>query len=615
MTNENDQDLTRSSQQKLTKYSSELLKKSLALANKVNSNLQNQKYYWASSDFFEEDLEFISSVSISANGKKLAFYSSYNTDHLITIWDIYNHGKVQKIQGEEPINISQDGNFLACLKSYSIDIENLDDTTDEVIIVYNLGTGEIVKSFIINDENFSSYCPSAISPHLNLIAYLDETNNRLVIFDLQTSTITYDLQYDYICADNYNHCLKFSPNGKFLIISNSEYQNACIFHIEDLKFIKTLDLPFSSSVSIPIAINSNCTEIIFDCSTHFNGASIIDISSEKEISRILYHTEYGGASSLAFSLDNKTIVIAYEDGGISIVKAWDTQKLLLSENLQKKLIVVYNLIFMGDFYFSNADYQEANKFYTEAISLDSNNFELYLKRGKSKLSFGDYLDASCDFSKCIMINNKNAESYFYRGIAEARKGNVENVIQDLSMALDIDSIFYENEYLFWLRACAYYDLQIIDKALKDLNKALSLNQNDLDFLSLKGSIHLQLREYQDAISIFDKILEIDFKYKKAYIGRGAAYFDLGNKINALEDLKKVDISDVESGFERILWLRGCSYFDVGNANEAIKDLSYALIINPEYTEALYSRGFIYQNLGYYQQAIEDYSGIQSYEGQ
>jgi hypothetical protein len=36
MTNENDQDLTRSSQQKLTKYSSDLIKKSLALVNKIN---------------------------------------------------------------------------------------------------------------------------------------------------------------------------------------------------------------------------------------------------------------------------------------------------------------------------------------------------------------------------------------------------------------------------------------------------------------------------------------------------------------------------------------------------------------------------------------------------
>jgi tetratricopeptide (TPR) repeat protein len=177
------------------------------------------------------------------------------------------------------------------------------------------------------------------------------------------------------------------------------------------------------------------------------------------------------------------------------------------------------------------------------------------------------------------------------------------------MALDIDSIFYENEYLFWLRACAYYDLQIMDEALKDLDQALILNPNNLDFLSLKGSIHLQLRKYQDAISVFDKILEIDFEYKKAYMGRGAAYFDLGNKINALEDLKKVDISDVECGFDRILWLRGCSYFDVGNTNEAIKDLSYALTINPEYTEALYSRGLIYQNLGYYQKAIEDYTKL------
>ena len=42
MTNENDQDLTRSSQQKLTKYSSDLIKKGLGLAKSIQVNSDNQ---------------------------------------------------------------------------------------------------------------------------------------------------------------------------------------------------------------------------------------------------------------------------------------------------------------------------------------------------------------------------------------------------------------------------------------------------------------------------------------------------------------------------------------------------------------------------------------------
>jgi tetratricopeptide (TPR) repeat protein len=53
-------------------------------------------------------------------------------------------------------------------------------------------------------------------------------------------------------------------------------------------------------------------------------------------------------------------------------------------------------------------------------------------------------------------------------------------------------------------------------------------------------------------------------------------------------------------------LRGYAYNDLGNYNQAIEDLNRAIEINPGYADPYLTRGNAYNSLGNYRQAIEDY---------
>ena len=56
-------------------------------------------------------------------------------------------------------------------------------------------------------------------------------------------------------------------------------------------------------------------------------------------------------------------------------------------------------------------------------------------------------------------------------------------------------------------------------------------------LFYQGKTHFALKKYQEAIADFDKLLEINPKYKDAYFERGNAKYKAGKKKEACDDWK------------------------------------------------------------------------------
>jgi WD40 repeat protein len=405
MANENDQDLTRSSQQKLTKYSSDLIKKGLNLAQIINKNLDQQKYFWASSSFLGEDLEYISSVSISSNGKRLASYhysyrnGPYTTDQNIIIWDLDSLKKIRTLKGEEPIKISQNGKLLACFQEH---------LGNKYFVVHDLEKADIFKKINIDDDTFV-HSPE-ISPLLNKIAWLDHNTNNIIIFDLEESQLLHSLPYKNI-KENFNpdegDCfyLTFSPNGDFLAVSSVKSQNFIakssdifIFETQSGKLLKIIDL-LAIGGQAPAIVNTDGTNIICLAQgdnevswTDYNCSSLLfNIKTGKILSFIGTCKEYYPAISYCSSLDGKTIVQGSLDG-IEVLKAFIPKEVLNDKSIKDK--VIKDLFYLGDFHFKNKNYTDSKQAYIDIISIDSENEEaLYLInliRKKIQLSLSQF---------------------------------------------------------------------------------------------------------------------------------------------------------------------------------------------------------------------------------
>jgi len=87
----------------------------------------------------------------------------------------------------------------------------------------------------------------------------------------------------------------------------------------------------------------------------------------------------------------------------------------------------------------------------------------------------------------------------------------------------------------------------------------------------EGLIHQIEGEYEDAFLSYNKAIELDPKYTKAYFNRGSVYHYLGQYQKAIDDYTKV------------------------------------IELDPKDTNAYNNRGVVYDDSGEYQKAIDDYT--------
>ncbi|MFH2012062.1 MAG: tetratricopeptide repeat protein [Pseudomonadota bacterium] len=121
----------------------------------------------------------------------------------------------------------------------------------------------------------------------------------------------------------------------------------------------------------------------------------------------------------------------------------------------------------------------------------------------------------------------------------------------------------------------------------------------------KGEAYREGKKYQVAISAYNKAIELDPKYKNAYLTRGAAYGVLGNYQQAISDFTRAIELDPKHAYAYNN--RGVSYGKLGNYQQAIFDISRAIEIYPGYTLAYTNRGLTYGKSGKYLLAISDFT--------
>jgi len=120
----------------------------------------------------------------------------------------------------------------------------------------------------------------------------------------------------------------------------------------------------------------------------------------------------------------------------------------------------------------------------------------------------------------------------------------------------------------------------------------------------KGKAFRQANDLKDAIDAYDKAIELNSQYWKAYTNRGVVYSELGNYPQAIKDYDKA--IGLNPKDEKAYNNRGLDYRSLGNHQQAIKDLNKAIKLNPMYADAYTNRGLVYSDLKKHHQAIKDY---------
>ena len=147
----------------------------------------------------------------------------------------------------------------------------------------------------------------------------------------------------------------------------------------------------------------------------------------------------------------------------------------------------------------------------------------------------------------------------------------------------------------------------LDQAISDYNRALEIDPNYSDAYLNRGNAYQKRGNLAQAIPDYNKIIEMNPNYFKAYNSRGVAYQKKGNLDAAISDYSKA--LELNSDFPDAYNNRANAYRNKGNFDGAILDCNKAIEIYPKYTVAYFNRALAYQDKGNLDAAISDYSKV------
>ena len=97
---------------------------------------------------------------------------------------------------------------------------------------------------------------------------------------------------------------------------------------------------------------------------------------------------------------------------------------------------------------------------------------------------------------------------------------------------------WKESWFYYNVGLAYLQKREFEQAISLFNKCLEINPAYAAAYDAQGTIYSRREKYDQAISYFNKALEVDPKYAEAYISRGRAYYFRGEYDKSWEDIKR-----------------------------------------------------------------------------
>lgn len=180
------------------------------------------------------------------------------------------------------------------------------------------------------------------------------------------------------------------------------------------------------------------------------------------------------------------------------------------------------------------------------------------------------------------------------------RGQGAEAIPMLDLALKSTPL---NPEVYFQRGLVYENLDLPEKALADYVTCLKLDARRTDALNNKAVQLAKLQRYEEAISTFSELVDLDREVFLGYRNRGLCRFDMRDDAGALQDYDtalKLNPDDASSWFQR-----GNVYMAMDHLDAAESDFSKALELDAEFAKAWMNRGVARYRRGAKSLAAED----------
>lgn len=268
-----------------------------------------------------------------------------------------------------------------------------------------------------------------------------------------------------------------------------------------------------------------------------------------------------------------------------------------------------NLVFMriGDIYYSHyKDMDKALEYYLNSIS--KNKIDIcYIKIGRCYASLNDEEKEIEYYKKALEFNPDQEWANFFMGTFFSKKSNREESLSFLKKAYLLDK---SNVHFI----VSYCDELSKSKIKKDLDNAIEILKIAKISLPMKIDIHIKLSEIYEITNELNKAIEVLEEANRVgeFYNNTDKLFKLGviyEKVNSYN--KAVSI------FKKVLFQKkehtpslchlGFILASTKEYKRSLKYFKYAIKVNPDLAYAYYGIGKIFQQIGNYEDALENYA--------
>jgi len=230
------------------------------------------------------------------------------------------------------------------------------------------------------------------------------------------------------------------------------------------------------------------------------------------------------------------------------------------------------------------------------------NTEQVVSIGRNALYFEDYILAIQYFNQAIKAKPFLAEPYFYRSVAKISLEDYQGAEQDAGLAIERNPFIVD---AYQVRGVSRQNLGDYQGAIEDYNAGLNLMPEDKNLLINKAVCETALKLYDDAQVTFDRLLSMDHRNDKAYIGLAQMNLARKDTTRALENLNQ-GIALSKKNASAYVMRAEIAARSQHNFEAAVADMDSAILLEPRYAGYFINRAYMKYNLDDYFGAMADY---------
>ncbi len=171
----------------------------------------------------------------------------------------------------------------------------------------------------------------------------------------------------------------------------------------------------------------------------------------------------------------------------------------------------------------------------------------------------------------------------------------------------VNAINSTNAIELYQQANTLYELQRYKDALSTYDRALELRPDYAKAWNGQGKTLYELKEYQEALVAYDKAIQLKPDYLEAWRGRGFTLSQLQRYQESVSSLDKVLLLDKK---QPEIWNeKGEVLTKIKQYDQAIDSYNNAIELRQDYYEAWYNKALVLNNLRRYDEALVAYDKV------